>query len=218
MPTPQLVIFDMDGLMFDTENLAMRCWVESGKRLDIPVTEAVIIETIGRNIVDSEKIMLGHYQHLENYDFQSLKEGHERLVFDWVREQGTPHKPGLTALLDHLEGKKIRKAVVTSSFEEVGEMLLKGGGVHHRFETIVYGDMVARGKPAPDGYLKAAHLLGVQPEACLVLEDSPAGVRAANAAGMSVAFIPDLAAPDEETRSLATCLLASLEDVVPLVV
>lgn len=216
MATPQLVIFDMDGLMFDTENLAMQCWVESGKRLGVPVTESVILETLGRNILDSEKIMLGHYQHLEHYNFQTLKEGHEQLVSDWVHEKGTPHKPGLIDLLDHLENQKIRKAVVTSSFQDFGEMLLKGGGVLHRFDAIVYGDMVTHGKPAPDGFLKAAELLNAKPEACLVLEDSPAGVRAAGAAGIPVAFIPDLATPDEETIALATYFLRSLEEVLPL--
>ena len=106
------------------------------------------------------------------------------------------------------------KAVATSTARDAASFILKKAGLFGRFQAVVTGDQVARSKPAPDIFLEAARLLGAQPENCLVLEDSGAGICAAAAAGMIPIMVPDLIAPTEEIRRLARGIFDSLNDVL----
>ena len=209
----ETVIFDMDGLMFDSEQLTLNCWIKSGEMMGSPVDPAVARETIGRNIRDTKNIMLEG--HGDGFPFETVWKKRDELIISFVEESGTPLKPGLLTLLDFLEKEGIKRVVATSTEKKRAERMLACAGVLHRFDAIIYGDMVERGKPFPDIFQKAAEVCGSDTEACLVLEDSPAGVEAAWRSGMRVFFIQDLIEPDIRTRERYTAKLGDLTEVLP---
>jgi len=124
-----------------------------------------------------------------------------------------PVKDGLLALLDFLDGAGIPKAVATSTERTRALRLLELAGVLNRFDAVVCGDEVARGKPCPDIFLTAAARLGCDPSTCMVLEDSESGLRAAHQAGMLPVLIPDLKMPSAEVRALTFRTFQSLSGV-----
>ena len=134
-----------------------------------------------------------------------------------VVTHGVQPKPGLLDLLDLLDARRLPKAVATGTHRAAAIGLLNRARVADRFAVLVGGDEVPRGKPEPDIYLAAAAGLGVAPGACLVLEDSGPGVRAAHAAGMRVVLVPDLAPPSQDTTEHAHAVCASLCEVGPLI-
>lgn len=206
----KLVIFDMDGLMFDTERLTKDCWGRACETLGFVYRPEVFHRTIGRDIVDSERIVLEGMG--ADFPFQEARALRDRYVLEYAEEHGTPLKPGLCELLDELDAQGIRRVVATSTEEYRASRLIGYAGLTGRFDGIVYGNEVANGKPFPDIFLKAAD--GLPPQQCLVLEDSPAGVEAAFRAGMPVALIPDLAVPDETVLARCTVKLETLHGVI----
>ena len=132
-----------------------------------------------------------------------------------LQREGVPLKQGLLELLDFLDRKRIARAVATSTRTANAKRRLEDVGVLERFEAVVGGEQVERGKPAPDIYLRAAACLGRSPDECVVLEDSRHGVRAGAAAGMAVILVPDICPIDRETELLAACTAPSLVAVIP---
>ena len=214
MEKVELVIFDMDGLMFDTEQLAKTCWQEGAKEFGFTVSAEVLDRTIGRTAPDTRKIMLEVLG--ENFPYEKARIKKDELMLDFVEKNGTPVKPGLYELLDFLEEKKIKKAVATSTEKLRAEKLLKKAEVFSRFDAVIFGDMVERGKPFPDIFQKAAEVCGCDEKNCIVLEDSPAGVEAAWRCKMPVYFIEDIAKPLSDTKEKYKKALDSLKDVIYL--
>ena len=131
-----------------------------------------------------------------------------------IAVKGVRLQPGLLPLLDWVEHCALPRAVGTSSNREEAELCLTLAGIRDRFSTLVTVDQVAAGKPAPDIFLAAAQKLGLPPAQCLVLEDSNAGVAAAQAAGMTVIMVPDLQVPDATSTAIAQEIFPSLNDVL----
>ena len=129
-----------------------------------------------------------------------------------IGQFGIPHKSGLLALLEMLEPLRLPKAVATSTRKQNAVALLEKVRILHHFSTVVGGDEVSKGKPDPEIFLTAAARLDVQPERCIVFEDSPAGIRGAHAAGMIPILVPDLIEPPPDIRALACRVLESLEE------
>jgi len=204
------VIFDMDGLMFDTERLSLECWMQAGKTLGRAVKRETFRETVGRDIADARQIVLGHLG--EDFPFEEARRLRDKYLLEHVEEHGTPIKKGLLELLDYLDRAGIRKVVATSTEEQRASRIIYSAGLQGRFDNVVYGNMVKKGKPFPDIFLKAAGEL--PPAACLVLEDSPAGVEAACRAGMPVILISDLVEPEEAVICMCAARLESLQDVI----
>ena len=128
-----------------------------------------------------------------------------------------PLKPGVRELLDVLDAHRVRRAVASSNERFLVESYLRGHGILERFDALVCGDMIAQSKPAPDIYLAAADALGVRPENCLVLEDSPNGLKSGRAAGMRTCMVPDRIPFTEALKPYVDDVRDSLHDVIPLI-
>ena len=209
------VLFDMDGLMLDTEPITIKSKVEEGKKIGLPITEEMVKHTIGmsqRFVDEYFKSFFG-----EKYNHSYFKNKRREYLFDFMEQNGLPLKKGLIELLEYLKENNIKVAIVTSSTKEIIEQYKKYGNVFSYFPIIVTGDEVKEGKPSPDVYLHAASKVGVDPKYCLVLEDSKNGVISGSKAGMTVCMIPDLIIPDDEVKSFNPTILNSLLDVIPFI-
>lgn len=209
---PQAILFDMDGLMLDSECLYQTAWKLAAGELGYQMDEALYLSLVGRSNAEAERAFV----ELFGDDFPVEEFGHrwEQLWQELINHQGIPLKPGLLELLDWLEVCRIPKAVGTSSNAAEAHLCLTRTGLWERFLTVVTVDQVGQGKPAPDIFLEAARQLGISPQSCLVLEDSNAGVAAANAGGMTVAMVPDLQTPTTESAAIATAIFTSLHEVL----
>jgi len=208
------IVFDMDGLMFDTERLSVDAWVRAGAEAGYAVSEALVAGTVGLDIKHTKRIFAERFG--EDFDFDALRSVKLGYVDDFIEKHGMPVKPGLHELLRYLRSNRYKIALATSTAAARVAYYFEKTGLSEFFDGVVCGDSVQNGKPAPDIFLKAGELLGLPPAACLVLEDSPAGILAAHRAGMKPVLIPDLAEPDEEIRRLSFAQLPSLADVIPL--
>jgi HAD superfamily hydrolase (TIGR01509 family) len=205
------VIFDMDGLLVDTERLAMRGLANAAVDMGVDAPESFHYAMIGipadrcRDMVQerfgpgfpAEAYLAAASRHMDRL----VEAGQLRL------------KPGVLDLLSHLDQLGLPKAVATSSSRPKADRHLRDVGILGRFDVVVTRDDVARGKPHPDLFLRASKGLGLPPGRCLVLEDSYNGVRAASAAGSPVIMVPDLLPATEEMRMRCVMIAADLDAV-----
>jgi HAD superfamily hydrolase (TIGR01509 family) len=211
---PAAVIFDMDGLIFDTETLYQEAFLAAATagRHDLPI--AVIQRTVGVTWVRSRLMLLeemGSDFPIDQY-FAHMK-GH----FDVLAATQLRLKPGVVELLDLLDQLDMPRCIATSSAHSTVQSHLSAHGLVDRFHAIVRDGDYAASKPLPDPFLTAAKRLGVDPALCLALEDSYNGVRSASAAGMMTIMVPDLVAPTPEIRSLCTGVVSNLHAVRTLI-
>ena len=205
---PEAVIFDMDGLMLDSERAIIGCLAEAARELGHDMPEVLWLSMVGhseavcRHLLDEA---IGEAQRE-----RVLQRSH--VLYEAVVAAGVPHRPGIIEMLDFLDSRRIPRAVATSTRRPLALRKLDGAGLLARFDAICTSSDVQHPKPAADVYLLAARSLGVDPRRCLVLEDSPTGVRAALAAGMHPIQIPDLLEPDDAVRALGHTILSSLDD------
>ena len=210
---PQAVIFDMDGLMFDTERLARQAWQAAGSQLGYPIDETVLSQIRGATPAASAEIF--HQVFGASFDYPAARALRNTLVEQAIRRDGLPVKPGLADLLKKLREQGISTAVASASSLDAIQWYLALANLTDFFQVIVSGVDVPRSKPAPDVFLLAAARLNVTADACLVLEDSSNGLRAAKAAGMRAICIPDIALPTAEALTCAEAVLSSLAEVWP---
>lgn len=207
----EAVIFDMDGLIFDTERIYYKAWQEAAKAYGYIITWEIYTKIVARNSRYIEKVLkqiLG-----EDLPYDAIVKEKRRLADQCIKEEGIVVKSGLYELLELLDQQGIKKAVATSSEGEKAKRYLKLGKLEGRFDTIMCGDDVVESKPNPEIFLKAAERLGCKPENCVVLEDSRLGLEAGRKGGMHTIMVPDLVAPDEEIRSNADEIMTSLLEV-----
>lgn len=210
---PDAVIFDMDGLIFNSEVVFHTAWQMALVALGYaPLDHGRYLQLVGRSNDQAEQLM----RQMLGADFP-VEEFRRLWSEEWlslVKTEGLTVKPGLQELLDWLDHIGLPRAVGTSSDRNEAEVSLKSAGLWRRFDTVVTASDTGVGKPAPDIFLKAAQELGVAPQRCLVLEDSNAGVAAAQAAGMAAIMVPDLQTPTEASRDWAVAIHGSLHDVL----
>lgn len=206
------VVFDMDGVIFDSERAVMQCWKEVASRHNIPDIEKAILACTGTTMVRTREIMLNLY----GADFPYDEYARESSVIFHSRYDGgrLPMKQGVKELLTFLKerGKKI--ALASSTRQQVVTDELCDAGIIEYFDRIICGDMVSRSKPAPDIFLKACEELNISPSDSYAIEDSYNGIRAAHAGGLHPIMVPDLLPADEEMQSLAEIVLPSLTSVM----
>jgi len=206
-----LIIFDMDGLMFDTERLAIPAWKKAGEKHGYNIEAAHIVETIGIYFKDAKRVLENLFG--KDFPFDEIRELREEYVFEYMEENGIPVKKGLHDLIDYLDDKKILKAVASSSERKKVEKYLSLANIDKRFDYIVCGDEVMKGKPDPDIFIKVAQKAGCSPDRCIVLEDSENGMLAASRAGMKPVFIKDIKGLSRSAEKLIFKEFSSLLEV-----
>jgi HAD superfamily hydrolase (TIGR01509 family) len=204
------VVLDMDGLMLDTEPLYKGAWQQASAELGFDLDDSSYSRLIGRPTEDCELELVKRFG--AGFPMPRFRKRWSELWRLSVQVQGISRKPGLLAFLSFLEEQGLSMAIATSSDAEYAEFSLRSAGLTGRFSTIVTGDQVTEGKPAPDIYLEAARRLGRNPAECVALEDSDAGVLAASAAGMVTLCVPDLKPPSDAATRAASRVLGSLDD------
>ena len=211
---PAAVIFDMDGLLFDTEALYQSAILMAATEGGHDISSGIFGQTIGRTWEQTRAILLDHFGAAFPVD---------EFITAWVRHFEVLSsdrqflKPGVIELLDTLDDLRLPRAIATSSPHHRVHHHLTAHDLAGRFQTIVgHGDYAAS-KPAPDPFLKAAELLGVEPALCWALEDSHNGVRSASSAGMTTIMVPDLLEPTEEMRGLCAFVACDLHEVCRLI-
>ena len=206
------VVFDMDGVIFDSERCIMETWVDMAEKYGIDGIEDVFLACTGTNHEMTRRIVLDAYGDdfpYEQYEHESAVMYHER--YDGGR---LPKKPGVFELLDYLKGLGVKIALASSTRRESVIRELTEGGVIDYFDEIVAGDMVSKSKPDPQIYLKACEAIGVAPEDCYAIEDSYNGIRSAAAGKLRPIMVPDLRPADDEMKQLSVAVLDSLNDVI----
>lgn len=206
------VIFDMDGLIFDSERIIMEAWQEMGQQMGYQDFGKNIFHTLGMNREAREAYFMGKYG--EEFPYEVFQDGYRKLVQQRIREQGLPTKRGLRELLEYLKGEQIPMAVGTSSSRLYTLQKLQEAEIDTYFSAVICGDMVTHSKPHPEIYKRACKALGIAPQEALVLEDSRNGIRAALAAGASAVWIPDLVTELPEEEPLLTARFEHLGQVV----
>ncbi|MEC5385129.1 HAD family phosphatase [Uliginosibacterium sp. H3] len=209
---PDAVIFDMDGLLLDSERVALRLFAEAAHSLDLKWDEAVGLKMVGLNSRDSDGIVLEAFG--ADYPVAALRERFGELYETTIVAGDIPVKPFARDLLMHLEALRIPCAVATSTRRTRAEAKLHHAHLIQHFKALACGDEVLRGKPHPEIYELAASRLGIEPSRCLALEDSNAGVRSAVSANMQVVMVPDVLKPDAGIRMLGVPAVSSLKDVL----
>jgi HAD superfamily hydrolase (TIGR01509 family) len=197
----EAVIFDMDGLMLDTEPFYKLAWQRAALECGFRIEDELWFELMGSMRAEGEDILLRQFgSDLPLTAFRKACRVLEAAVFE---ERLPEKKPGLDDLLALLDSRGVPRAVATSTDRQKTEVQLGGHGLLEGFKVVATGDQVAKGKPAPDLFLLASQGLGVEPRKCLVLEDSEAGVIGASRAEMPVYLVPDVKAPRAEVEALA---------------
>lgn len=193
-----IIIFDMDGLMFDTERISISAWKKAGEKFGYNIEGKHVIETMGLYFENAGKIFKDYFG--ENFPFYRIRKLKEKYMFKYIEENGVPVKDGLYDLLNYLEQKNILKAVATSSERKKTERLLEMANIKNRFDYILCGDEITNGKPNPDIFIGLAHKANCCKSECLVLEDSENGIIAASKAEMKPVFIQDIKKLPEDSK------------------
>lgn len=212
---PGAVLLDMDGLMLDTERMVLAAFEAAAAELGHVVPADLFPSLIGRTSRDSAGLLesaFGAGFPLET--FRRLTQANYELD---IARNGIARKAGIVELLVHLREQAVPFACATSTARARAWWKLEQAGLAEWFVTLVGGDEVSHGKPAPDIFLEAAARLDVSAPRCIVLEDSPAGVSAAAAAGMTPIMVPDLVAPDARARNLAHAVVGDLHEARALI-
>ena len=205
------VIFDMDGVIFDSERATMDCWIELAEKYSIPDIKTPYYKCIGVNAAKTREIMINTY----GKDFPYDRYAKEASLMYHDRYDGgrLPVKKGVRLILEFLKKQDKKIALASSSKKETVISQLRDADILRFFDEIVTGDMVEKSKPEPDIFLKACEKTGVLPEKAYAIEDSFNGIRAAYSGKLKPIMVPDILPADDEMRQKAEAVLENLEEV-----
>ena len=206
------VIFDMDGVIFDSERLSLACWEETAKKFGLTGIERYCDLSRGVNEAGSAKIFYSLYGE-NGLTYEECRAENSRLFHSRYDGGRLPMKKGVTELLSYLKEKGWIVGLASSTKEATVTQEIRDAGLMPYFDNLTCGDMLKKSKPEPDIYLHACKCLGVNPQESFGVEDSYNGVRSAAAAGMKVLMVPDRLAPTPEMEKLAYRILPDLGEV-----
>ena len=208
------VLFDVDGVILDTECLYSRFWMEACHFYGFPMTKAQSLQMRSLNKTAGQEKLCALFGPAA--DYTTIRQKRIELMDAFVEKEGVSAKPGIYTLLDALDARGIPCAITSSSPQQRLESYLTPLNLYHRFKKVISGYDVPRGKPEPDIYLRGAAELGLAPNECLALEDSPAGILSAYRAGCLPVLIPDQDTPGDDTLSRLYAKADTLTDVISL--
>ena len=204
----QAVIFDMDGVIFDSERLVIECWEAVAKKYRIPDIVEICMRVQGNNRAETGKRFLEKYG--DDFPYDTYKKEVSALFRKLYGNGKLPVKPGVREILSALKDRRVPMALASSTRSHIVRLELEEAHILSYFDAVLGGDMVERSKPDPDIFLAAAGAVQADPSSCYVLEDSYNGIRAARRAGMHPVMVPDMQAPTDEMRELAEVILPDL--------
>lgn len=205
------VIFDMDGVIFDSERLVLEEWQEIAAKYGIKGIEEVLPRCLGVNAQATREIFREYYG--QDFPYDEYKKEASALFHSRYGNGKLPLKPGVKELLSYLKENGYLVGLASSTRQAIVEQEIRDAGLMPYFDNLVCGDMLKRSKPEPDIYLKACENLDVEPRMAVAVEDSYNGIRSAKRAGMVPVMVPDMVQPDEEMRSLAHKICKDLFEV-----
>jgi HAD superfamily hydrolase (TIGR01509 family) len=207
------VIFDMDGVLIDTEKWLNKYWCQAAEEAGFHMKPEQALEI--RSL--AAKYAVGHLRNVfgDDFPYWTIRERRKELMKAHIAEAGIEKKPGVDELLDYLRAHGIQTAIATATDAARTKDYLTRIGIYDKFDRIICATMVENGKPKPDIYLYACEQLDRKPEECLAVEDSPNGIRAAVAAGIPTVMVPDLTRADAE---LSKIILAEVDTLYDLIV
>lgn len=206
------VVFDMDGVIFDSERKVVECWIEIAEKYGIKDIEKLCRMCLGTNSTETRKLALEFYG--EDFPYDERKAEQSALYHERYDDGRLPMKVGVRELLEFLKENGLKIALASSTRRVVVENQLRDASILPYFDKVVCGDMVSHSKPHPEIFLRACEELSVEPECAIAIEDSYNGIRSAHAAGMRPIMVPDMAEPTEEMEGLAEVILQSLLEVI----
>lgn len=206
------IIFDMDGILFDTERISCEFWDEVAEAMNLGNLSEGVKGCVGLNNNDTRIFM--HKLYGEDFPFEEFRSTVQAHMDHRMIEEGIPLKEGVIEILDYLTENGYIIGLASSTTKKRIIANLEEVGITHYFKAIVGGDMVEHGKPMPDIYLKACAELGVTPYNAIAIEDSLNGIRSAYRAGMKPIMIPDMIEPTPEIEAMLYGKFYSLLDVI----
>ncbi len=206
------IIFDMDGLMIDSERVTFECYQEILKGMNLTMDEEFYKTLLG-------KPLKGIYQRFydvygNDFPIEDVIKDVHALMAKRFETEGVPIKTGLKSLLEYLKENNYKTIVATSSNRDRVDTILSQAQITDYFDDSICGDEVTKGKPNPEVFLKSCQKLGVNVDEAIVLEDSEAGIQASYDAGIKVICIPDMKYPEEEFAAKTLKIVDSLLDVI----
>ena len=205
------VIFDMDGVIFDTEKVYLDILIEVFEKYGYKMTKELYVNVMGTGRKNVIKTFLENFG--DDLPIEKMYEEKDNQLFYRIENQGIPLKEGVKELFSMLKEKDYKIALATSAKRERVEKQIKDKWLKESFDAIVCGDDVEKGKPSPDIFLKAAKEIDVEPENCFVVEDSPAGIKAAFSGGMKGIHVEDLKVADEEILKYCQKNFKNLQEI-----
>jgi HAD superfamily hydrolase (TIGR01509 family) len=209
------IIFDMDGLMIDSEHVADLALKQAAEELGFIYSDEVRDKTIGKQSAAVFQVYVEAYGGEKNAEI--IRKRMKELIDDSFNNHGIPVKKGLYELLDYLDSHNLKKIVASSSNRKTIENCLTKINVLSRFNSYIGGNEITNGKPNPEIFIKACAKIEIKPQNALVLEDSVAGVSAASNGGIPVVLIPDICKHSEESKNKAVAVLNNLSEVIDFI-
>lgn len=209
------VIFDMDGLIIDTEKWLQKYYVQSAKELGFPMKPEHVLEI--RSLPAEYAVPKLKKLVCEDFDYYAVKELRKKYMSEHIEKYGIEKKKGIDELLDYIKNTGLCCAVATATPPDRTEEYLTKLNIFHYFDEVVCASMVKHGKPHPDIYIEASKRLGLTPQSCIALEDSPNGVLSAYRAGCITVMVPDLTQPDNETSQIIYAKADDLSQVIGII-
>jgi HAD superfamily hydrolase (TIGR01509 family) len=208
------VVFDMDGLMFDTERLTYEIINDTMTSMGYSYSLDFYKQTVGKRSVDVVQMYKEKFG--KDFDYQAMKVKNMEVFWDYTTKNGVPVKKGLFELLDYLKEKGIKIALATSTTRKSATEILTRGKAIDYFDVLMCADSVTNGKPHPQVFLKACQGLGLEPQECMGLEDSFNGIIASSKAGLLTVMVPDMILPTKEIENLCYKVCTNLLDVIEI--